>query len=469
MGIAARIGQTFSAVVKAVEGAWRPGPYYLPVTHGWLPDGSALNWWQQGHMPLLAGARLAIVEACISAYSQTVAMCPGDHWRSNDKGGRDRVTTTSLSRILRQPNDYQSISDFLLNAVRQLYYEGNAYALCLRNARYEITELHLMDNRYCRALIDGSGEVHYALGGNWIVQNRYGPLSTVPARDVLHIKLHCDQLRNPLRGESPLVSAYLDTLTGQSIRAQQFTFYQNQAKPSFVLSTDLSLEKDQTSALRDRWNEQTTGENVGGTPILSSGLKPLQIPTMNFRDAQLAEVLKLSDQDIAMAFRVPPQVVGLPAPHATHGGTEAMMQAWVASGLGFCLNHVEEAFGLTFGLSGWPDDYVEFDTKALLRSAFKDRIEGLARAVQGGIYSPNEARNAEDLDSVKFGDEPRVQQQVVPLSAAGEIPAAPAPHAPPAPTAPPPQKVPANGQGKARIMLNRARQIERQHEQRRLS
>ena len=39
--------------------------------------------------------------------------------------------------------------------------------------------------------------------------------------------------------------------------------------------------------------------------------------------------------------------------------------------------------------------------------------------MQGGIFAPNEARELEGLDSVEFGDEPRVQQQVVPLSAAG--------------------------------------------------
>ena len=54
----------------------------------------------------------------------------------------------------------------------------------------------------------------------------------------------------------------------------------------------------------------------------------------------------------------------------------------------------------------------------------KDRIESLARGVQGGIFAPNEARNPEGLDSGPFGDEPRVQQQVVPLSQIGKIPAA---------------------------------------------
>jgi HK97 family phage portal protein len=479
MGFAKRLSTWAGAAIKAVsgfpaEGQYRPGPWYLPVTHGWLPAdvGNSLNWWQNGYTPILQSAQLSIIEACVGAYSQTMAMCPGDHWRSKSNGGRERVTNSSLCRILRYPNDYQSMSDFLLNAVRQLYLQGNAYALCIRNSRFEITELHLMDNRYCRALIDGSGEVHYSLGGNWVIENRIGPLATVPQRDVLHIKLHCDQLRNPLIGQTPLAAAYLDTAMGQSIKEQQFIFYQRQAKPGFVLSTDLTLEKDQVSALRDRWTEQTTGANTGGTPILTGGLKPQQIPVTSWRDAQLAELLKLTDQDIAMAFRVPPQIIGIPA-HSTHGTTEAMMRSWIATGFGFCINHVEEAFGLTFGLKGQPDDYVEFSTDILLRSDFKDRIDGLTKAVVGGIFSPNEARNQEDLPNVPFGDEPRVQQQVVPLSAAGKIPASPAaPPAPPAPKAPEEPQRSLNADARrnsfARILLNRSRQLERE-QQRRIS
>jgi hypothetical protein len=52
----------------------------------------------------------------------------------------------------------------------------------------------------------------------------------------------------------------------------------------------------------------------------------------------------------------------------------------------------------------------------------------------GGILSPNEARNAESLDRVPFGDSPRLQAQQVPLEAAGAIPSAPT--APASPAAP---------------------------------
>jgi HK97 family phage portal protein len=196
---------------------------------------------------------------------------------------------------------------------------------------------------------------------------------------------------------------------------QQVMFYLNQARPSFMLETDEKLTADQTAELRRLWNLQTQGENAGGTPILTWGLKAKPVAT-TAADAQLAEMLKLSDQNVALAFRMPLQVLGVGG--APFASTELLMQSWIASGLGFALNHIEEAFGLLFGLKGLPDEYLELDTKALLRSAYKDRIEGLARGVISGIYSPDEARAEEDLPAVAggHGEMPRVQQQVVPLS-----------------------------------------------------
>jgi phage portal protein BeeE len=143
MGLLSRIFSPSAA--KTAEGQYRPGPYYLPYSGGWLSEeaGQYLNFWQMGHDIRGSGTN-AMVEACVSAYSQTVSMCPGDHWRTKRDGGRERVTNSDLSRIIKEPNDYQTISDFLLNLVRSLYVDGNAYALALRNNRYEVDSLHLM-------------------------------------------------------------------------------------------------------------------------------------------------------------------------------------------------------------------------------------------------------------------------------------------------------------------------------------
>jgi HK97 family phage portal protein len=425
------MARTLRTVLRAVEGEYRPGPYNLPFSGGWLPNGAALNWWQQGENIVPYSTRSAVVEACVSAYSQTTAMCPGDHWRMNRKGGKERVTNSALSRILRHPNAYQTISDFMLNAVRQLYLDGNAYALALRNDRFEITELHLMDSRLSFPQVATDGSVFYRLYGNSVIEREIpGPL-VVPQRDVLHLRLHVDRTRRypfPLWGITPLLSTVGDIDFYNSILNQQIQFYLNQARPSAVLTTDLVLDKDQVQFLRDRWDEQSQGINQGKTPILTGGLK-VQPWGAAPKDSDIAEILKISETHIALAFRIPLPILGLPG--QSFGTTEALMQFWIATGLGFCLNHIEEAFGLLFQLKGQPDEYVGFDTAALLRSAFKDRIDSLARAVQGGIFSPNEARASEGYDAVKFGEEPRVQQQVVPLSAASAIPAAPGPGAPP--------------------------------------
>jgi HK97 family phage portal protein len=437
------LARTLRTVLRAVEGSYRPGPYYLPVTGGWLPAGAPTNWWQLGYDVQGGTARSAIVEACVSAYAQTVAMCPGDHWRLDRKGGRERVKNSALSRVLRHPNAYQSISDFLLNLVRNLYLDGNAYALALRNDRFEVTELHLMQSTQSQPVVAGTGDIFYTLAGNSVIDTQLQDQRLmVPQRDVLHIRLHTDRrFPYPLRGESPLMAAMADIAAAGAITDQQTQFYANQARPSAVLSTDLVLDKEQVQALRDRWDEQSKGINQGKTPILTAGLK-VQPWTVGGRDAQIAEVMKFTEQHIALAFRVPLQILGIGG--TPYSSTELLMQSWIATGLGFCLNHIEEAFGLLYALKGQPEEYVEFDTAALLRSAHATRIEALARGVQGGIYSPNEAREMEGLDKVKAGEEPRVQQQVVPLSAAEAItkPSATSGHAPPGSTGPHPPPAP---------------------------
>lgn len=429
------------STAQAVEGQFRAGPYL--TNEGWIGADWGWNFWQRGYDPIPSPTTSAMVEACVSAYAQTVAMCPGTHWKLNAKGGRDRVAASALSRILKKPNDYQSISDFLLNATRSLYLDGETFALAFRNNRSEIQELHLMDSRKCHARLSEDGEIFYGLSGNDIVSRRLGSFTgndsiIVPQRDVLHIKLYTPV--SPLKGESPIMAAALDIMTSGAMTAQQARFFMNQARPSQILSTDQVLTKEQVTRIRELWEEQSKGMAAGGTPILTAGLKPAAMQTSN-KDAAIADVMRMTDQRIALTFRIPLPVLGIN--NQTAGSTEELMSSWVASGLGFALAHIEEAIGNVFGLSGLPDEYVEFDTAALLRSNLKDRMDALAKGVQGAILTANEARNSEDLPSVPFGDEPRVQQQVVPLSYGAKMePPKPPSEKPPAED--PPAEKPAN-------------------------
>jgi HK97 family phage portal protein len=440
--------------VKAAEGAYRPGPYM--IDGGWLSStaGRYMNWWQLGHSVTGSGTCSAITEACIGAYSQTIAMCPGDHWRRDSNGGRSRVSNSPVSRVLRRPNDYQSISDFLLNLTRSLYVDGNAYALAVRDERFDISELHLMSSRACSPQLTEDGEVFYHLGGNDIIDRRFGSGLIVPARDVLHVRLHAP--RHPLKGETPIMAAAMDVAASNAILAQQIAFFSNQARPSYMLSTDAVLTRDQSVELRAAWDMQTKGDNAGGTPILTAGLKPVSVATSS-RDSQLAETMKMTQESVALVMRVPLQILGIGG--TPYASTEMLMQSWYASGLGFALNHIEEAFGLLFGLRGVPDEYVEFDTRALMRSAHLDRIEALVRGIQGGLFSPDEGRAEFELPEVPggHGKEPRLQQQVMPLSWHTQ-PAAPAP-----PAAPSPPSSPEDAERDADLIVERLYEHARLH------
>ena len=270
------------------------------------------------------------------------------------------------------------------------------------------------------------GSVFYYLGGNEVIAQMFGGGDlVVPARDVWHVRLTPSETRTPypLVGESPVVSAALDMATSGAISQQTLSLLLNQARPSAVLSTDLTLDRAQAEDLRQRWDDQSRALNQGRTPILSSGLKVVPW-AVGGRDAQIAELLKLSDEHIIMAFGVPLAVLGVG--DGKYDTTEALMAQWVSSGLGFALAHIEAAFDKLFRLAGEPAEYCEFDTEALLRSQFKDRIAGLTAGIAGGLFAPNEARALEGLAPAEYGDEPRLQAQCVPLSAAGKIDTAPA-------------------------------------------
>lgn len=442
MNLLSRLPLPWRAKQMAAEGQYRPGPYLL--SDGWLSAsaGRYWNWWQSGHSLQPYGERNAMIEACQAAYSQTVAQLPGDHWRGLANGGRERVGNSSLSRILRRPNDYQTISDFLLNLVRRLYQAGESFAYAVRNNRFEIVELHLM--RDGSVNITEEGGIVYSLSGNEVAEQRLDLSEPVPARDVLHVRLHTPA--HPLKGVSPILSAALDLAMNNVGLSQQVTFFLNQARSSFVLGTDQKLDNDTNDAMRAKISQRIGGMNEGMPLILSNGLKPFTLTT-NAVDAQLAEMLKMSAANIALAHRIPLQVLGMG--ETTYSSTEVLNQKWLSDGLGFTLNHIELAFDALFGLKGQPDEYTEFDTRALLRSAYRERIEGLARGVISGIYSPDEARASEELPAVPggVGKQPRVQQQVVPLSYGADMqPPSPQPSPEPAPAEPQPQETPDDGE-----------------------
>lgn len=440
MGIASALARLVPALAKnnpAGEANWHAGPYHIIGRNGgFLPYSSVpWNFWQSDIDPIRGGG-CSIVEACVWAYIRAIAQLPGYHRRELANGGVETVTNSALSRLLRTPNSYETLSDFLTHLIRSLLYTGNSYWIAQRNDRQEVVALHWTDPRQVSVreiAIAGQvfSEVFYEFTANPIVdlgQLFSTDVLVVPARDVLHVKLATP--RHPLIGETWL-AALAGELAQRSAINTSNTSLAGNMRPAGVLTTDKVLSHQQIDEIRERWKITSAGMAAGSVPILTNNLK-FEPVTMSAEDAKTIEQLKLTDQTIAAVFGVPGVLLGL-ADSGTQKSAEAQMTEWLAAGLGWMINHIEVSIDSFVGLNAVPSwrEWTEFDTRALLRSAFRERIEGLARGTISGIYSPNEARRLEGLPDAEFGDEPRVQQQVVPLSFANEPPPPPAPPAPP--------------------------------------
>lgn len=393
---------------------------YLPVTGGYLPDSWHWNWWQEGKDVQRYGGEVAIVQACVDAYAQTIASLYGDHVKYDSDGSKSNVNGSALARLLHQPNEYQTRSDFMLNLVKDLLLNGNAYVVGLRNNRNEFDSLHLLRSAGTAPYIEPDTKaVFYAAGDNPFL----GDLDVlIPSRDVMHIRLHTP--RHPLIGVSPVEHAAASIAANAAITGHQATFFNNMSRPSGVLSTDMKLTQEQMLQLRNAWEAQSRDMNSGRVPILGGGIKwePMSISS---QDSQLVQAFQMSIEDVARAFRVPLPLVG-DYRHATYNNVEQLISSWLSTGLGFVLEHIELSFDKFFGLPR--GQFTEFDVDALLRTDFAARVDGLTKGIQQGLFTPNEARaRMGGLPSVPDGDAVYVQQQMVPLGYEPEPAPAPAP------------------------------------------
>jgi HK97 family phage portal protein len=419
------------------EGSWR-GPFFGAGEWGGVFQLGALeDGWQRNLRVDPTTARLVpAVHACIMVIARSISQCYPKHIRELEGGKTTEVRNSAAYRVLRNPNSYQTTPEFLLNMIATALTEGEAFAVATRNARTEVDSLHLLPPRACAPYVDSeTKEVFYAVGANPL-----GPGGTeymAPARDILHLRFYTP--RHPLIGETPIKAAALAIGINVALARGQAAFFANMSRPSGVLSTDVALTKDQMLQLRAAFDEQSQGMAAGKIPILANGLKFQQL-SISSQDAQLVQAQQMSLEDICRVFGVPPPLVG-DLNHATLNNSETLIQHFMSMSLGSYLEHLDRAFDRLFQL---PDrEYIELDTTALLRTNFLTRIDGLTKAVQGGVFTPNEARAREGFGPIEGGDAAYLQRQMVPIDQISEMLTAEAARAA-APPATPPAQAPAN-------------------------
>ena len=410
MAIVDRIKSLFSVA----EGSPR-GPFYgmgeLGGFHSIDPKGD--GWHRNLEVSAQQARHIPAVYASVMLIAKSASQCYPTHVREVGNAPT-HIKTSAAYRVLRNPNNYQSGSEFLLNLIATSLFEGESFALATRNDRNEITSLHILPRGACSPMIDDeTRSIYYSVGSNPLAPG--GADYVVPARDILHLKYHTP--RHPLIGESPIKAAAMAAGVNVVLSKSQAAFFNRMNRPSGVLSTDMSLNAQQMQQLRAAFEEQSKSWATGGLPILGAGLK-FQPMSISSQDAQLIQAQRMSIEDIARVFGVPTPLIG-DLSHATLNNTESLISHFLSTSLGSYLEILERSLDRLFGLGN--NEYIELDTTALLRTNMEQRINALAKAVQGGLMTPDEARQKEGLGPVEGGSEAFLQAQMVPVNYLAEM------------------------------------------------
>ena len=214
-------------------------------------------------------------------------------------------------------------------------------------------------------------------------------------------------------GVSPLESlrqTLREEWTGSQMREQ---IMRNGARASGYIQRPNAKEAGQWSKeakdrFRREWQSQYSGEGpeAGGTPILEDGMefKPV---SQNAKELQYVEGRKLTREEVAAAYFIPPPMVGI-LDHASFSNITEQHKMLYQDTLGPWLAMIQEEIGLQLipDFEANPDDfYAEFNLREKLSGSFEERADAISKAVGGPTMTVNEARALDNRPPVEGGDE----------------------------------------------------------------
>lgn len=373
-----------------------------------IPSSWSQGWWQQGMRADDVKGNTAVA-SCVDLYARTIGMLPVAHFKKLPDGSKIEITNSVAAKILRKPNGYQTRADFFMNLIAQEMFTGNGYAIATRDSNFDITSLQLVPPNSTNHYVDPvDKEIYYHVSGSNMTDDSS---FMAPQRDVLHIKMRTSE-SDPLQGLTPLQSGVFAAAAGDAIQRHNAAFFNNMARPSGTLNTDLQLTAAQVKELRDRFNDKSQGINSGQVPVLSSGLKfePLSITAT---DAEMIKFYQMTIGDIARVYGIPQMLIGL-MENSTLNNAETLINMWISLALGYVVDHVELALNDIFQLP--VDEFINFDLDYMLRGDLESRMKAYQAGIGSGVYSINEFRAKEGLSMQEGGDSIRIQMQNVPLT-----------------------------------------------------
>lgn len=321
--------------------------------------------------------------------------------------------------VLEKPNNYQTAVQFRECWMISKMARGNTYVYLVYDANGRIKEMHVLNPDLVLPLVDNeSGEVFYQIGtDNLAGINTTGKVLNVPRKYIIHDRFNC--LFHPLVGLSPIFAAGVAAMQGLSIIKNGAIFFENMSRPSGILSVPGSITKEAATKMKESWDSAYGVSNEGGmgkTAVLGDDVKYQPI-SVTAKDAELVSQLRMDAEIACSAYHVPKHKVGVGDP-PSYNNIESLDLQYLSQCLQVQIEGMEMCLNEAFEMKA--DEGIELDLDMLLRMDSKTKIETLKSGVDGGIYTPNEARMRMDLKPLKGGDTVYLQQQNYPMEQLAE-------------------------------------------------
>ena len=350
------------------------------------------------------------VFSCITTIAQDIAKMGWLLTRKASNGLWEPTTSAAFDPLLVRPNRFQNHIQFKEQWMISKLSRGNTYVLKERDNRNVVVALYVLDPMRVFPMVADDGSVYYQLS----TDNLSGigtETILVPASEIIHDRWNC--LFHPLMGLSPIFACGLPAIQALNMMKNYTKFFNNAAIPSGILTAPGSISDETAARLKDAWQNNFAGENVGKVAVLGDGLNFEQM-VMTAVDAQVFEQLKYTDEKICSAFHMPGYKVGVgQAP--TYNNIGALQQDY----LNTCLQIHIESMELLMdqGLALPSDIGIELDLDCLMRMDPTTAVDVQANAIKGTLKSPNEGRKKLGLPPVEGGDAVLSQQQNYSLAA----------------------------------------------------
>lgn len=318
------------------------------------------------------------------------------------------VSNSAYSPVLRKPNSYQTRIQFWESWVLSKLSFGNAYILKERDARNVVVGLYVLDPRLVTVLVSDSGDVYYQLNQDNLSGVKVDII--VPASEIIHDRYNC--LFHPLVGLSPIFANGVAATQSLNIQNNSARFFGNRSMPSGILTAPGAIGDDTAKRLKDNWDKNYSGENVGKVAVLGDGLAFNPMAT-NAVDSQLIEQLKWTAEIVASTYHVPPYKIGV-GQMPTYNNIQSLNVEYYTQALQRLIEDAElcldEGLGIGDGNTVNGATYgVEFDVDNLLRMDSVTQMTVLKDSA--GILEIDEMRAKLGLKPTKGGNAVFLQQQ----------------------------------------------------------